>query len=158
MLCKLHYTLPSQREFGPPVKKSEIKKKIVYSVAVVFIYSVGWKHFCYYKRPLQSSFLINDQILQTSCFLFLGLLNFVTWKVYPTVHLNGDSLRQFIWIRLISWNKIRWIMLVRFTQLWQWILSLLEVHFTLKFLYKENLVGLNTICRTDVLLRTRKNF
>ena len=49
-------------------------------------------------------------------------------------------------------------MLVRFTQLWQWILSLLEVHFTLKFLYKENLVGLNTICRTDVLLRTRKNF
>ena len=46
----------------------KLKKTIVYSVALVFIYSVGRKHFCYYKRLLQSSFLINDQILQTSCF------------------------------------------------------------------------------------------
>ena len=51
-------------------KNRKLKKKIVYSMALVFIYSVGRKHFCYYKRPLQSSFLINDQILQTSCFLF----------------------------------------------------------------------------------------
>ena len=37
-------------------------KKIVYGVALVLIYSVGRKHFCYkYKRPLQTSFLINDQ-------------------------------------------------------------------------------------------------
>ena len=49
-------------------------------------------------------------------------------------------------------------MLVRFTLLWQWILSLLEVHFTLKFLYWDNLVGLNIICRTYVNLNTRKNF
>ena len=49
-------------------------------------------------------------------------------------------------------------MLVRFTRLWQWILSLLEAFHTLKFLHWENLVGLNIICRTYVLLRTRKNF
>ena len=50
-------------------KNLKLKKKIVYSMALVFIYSVGRKR-CYYKRLLQSSFLINDQILQTSCFLF----------------------------------------------------------------------------------------
>ena len=135
-------------------KNLKLKKKMFTSW---LWYSVGRKHFCYYKRPLITSFLINDQILQTSCSLFLGLLTFATKNVYSTVNLNGDSLRKFIWI-LISWNKIKWIVLVRFTRLWKWILSLLEVHFTLKFLYGENLVGLNTICRTDVLLRTRKNF
>ena len=93
-------------------------------MGLVFIYSVGRKHFCYYKRLLQSSFLINDQILQTSCFLFQ-----LTQQQYPTVNPNGDPLRQFIWI-LISQNKIRWIMLVSITRLWQWILSQLEVHFS----------------------------
>ena len=45
-------------------------KKFVYSVAMVFMYSVRRKHFCYYNRPLQKSFRMNDQILQTTYFLF----------------------------------------------------------------------------------------
>ena len=70
-------------------------------MALVLIYSVGRKLFCYYRSPLHTSFAINDQILQTSCSLFLGLLTFATENVYSTVNLNGDSLRKFIWI-LIS--------------------------------------------------------
>ena len=37
-------------------------KTFVYSVALVLIYSVGRKQFSYHKRPLQTSFPINDQI------------------------------------------------------------------------------------------------
>ena len=72
-------------------KNLKLKKKIVYIVGVVFIYSVGRKHICYYKRLLlmQSSFLINDQILQTSCFLFQLTQQLISMVIHQDHSLFG---------------------------------------------------------------------
>ena len=69
-------------------KNLKLKKKIVYSMALVFIYSVGRKR-CYYKRLLQSSFLINDQILQTSCFLFQLTQQLISMVIHQDHSLFG---------------------------------------------------------------------